>query len=527
MRFLHPDNSRAMNGVLVAHAGKALKRSDQWSTVLESETVRNVYLAGRHPSPESRPPTGRSSSRSSATDRSGRSAPTRTPPSAPRLPTSATPSPSPATPALRRELHLRGAPRRSSSSVAALVFAPQVTSWGWLRERLESVQTVGFLRHRGRLWGLIGPCEHQDLGAQDHLVTAALLCVTPVSVSAAGEAGSRGLRAPGARGPRSLDRGARDRRRPLERLHLSRLEARRLGNANHHPPRDEWRRGSRSGSGADRRREATCTDLMSGGSAVLAALMRPGGSSRLGLWCWRVRLRFSRRAPLRTTRRRCDPSLAKANPPGARARSARATGPRAIGGLRDAASARPAPGRASFVHPGRDPRALGMSIPVAAGVIKLPAHLRRRLAQRAAREPEGASPSIPASATSRGPIARLGGLPAACSCAWRRGRAWQPWSALPPRLARPLRGAARPLRQRDCRPRLRVSPPCAPSRRSRADVGAGPTTPCKTLLSTTSLRYAAGDPTSRRGRRRRRRADLGEAPARRVVEARRDRGRRL
>jgi hypothetical protein len=182
MRYLHPANAPFMNGVLVAHSAATPPDGGAWSTALESEPVRNVYLAGRYlltGAPPERGPVIISLISNGAMWQVGPDEVARTAPSTGTTDT------------VGNARAIQGSPRAPVSfafvavisglvfaACALLVFAPSVAALPPIAARLEKAQTIGFLRHRGRLWSLIGLCEHVDLSAQDRLVTAALLSVT-------------------------------------------------------------------------------------------------------------------------------------------------------------------------------------------------------------------------------------------------------------------------------------------------------------------------------------------------------------
>ena len=484
MRFLHPDNSRAMNGVLVAHAGKAPKRSDQWSTVLESETVRNVYLAGRHlftGEPAAHGPVvislvGNGSFWQVGPDPDATVGPAPTDfGDALALPGNTRAPPSFTFVALLSALVFVG--------VAALVFAPCVTSWGWLRERLESVQTVGFLRHRGRLWGLIGPCEHQDLDAQDHLVTAALLCVTlcpPVLMVV-----SRFARSPAPRAHVALEVSIAALGIAVVLWSVSIFRGWRHA---------DWgtriitllatvASGIALGIGCGPPREATY-NLMSGGSAVLAALIALGIFS-LGLWCWRVRLRFLD-AHRFGRPAKGDPSFAKMNPPIAAALGG-ATGLAAIEARVMRVIDRP--WTSYFAIPAAIHVLLGMSI-LWPAVIK-PPHTFEPGWRNGLLVSLGCLALLPIV----GNLSRLIATWVAFRRLLVRLAAWPGMAALerlPPRLARPLE-AQLALSGSEIADLTCVLAALRPIATVRTDVE---TTydACKTLLDD-ELRYEAGDPT--------------------------------
>jgi hypothetical protein len=295
MRFLHPNNARFMNGVLVAHASKMrLAEDSSWSTALESETVRNVYLASRHlltGAPATHGNVVISLINSGALWQVG-----------PDEGAQGEGDARPGIEAVGNGGAIPKAPPRAPVSfafvavlswmvlagVVALVFAPAVTARRAVAEHFQKAQTIGFLRHRGPLWSLIGPCEHEDLAAQDRLVTASLLSVTlcppllmlvsrfardpkwsttstSVAVLAAVTVVVLWWRAYG--GWRNADGMTRTVTVAATAVSLIAL-----------------------GLGCGQPREATF-NLLSGASPVLPALIALAIFS-IAIWCWRVRLRF-------------------------------------------------------------------------------------------------------------------------------------------------------------------------------------------------------------------------------------------
>jgi hypothetical protein len=157
IRYLHPTYARTMNGVLVAHASK-VQPPDSWSTALEDEMVRNVYSAGRYLL------TGSRVRGDVVISLIGNGALWQIGPDAP------SPAGGPAPP---------DAPRAPMSwkfvfvlslfvllVIGFLVFAPALARAPIVTRLLQRTSSIGFLKHRGRLWSLVGPCEHVDLAAQ-------------------------------------------------------------------------------------------------------------------------------------------------------------------------------------------------------------------------------------------------------------------------------------------------------------------------------------------------------------------------
>jgi hypothetical protein len=169
IRYLDPDNATTMNGVLIAHSGRVPEPSYR-STALENDMVRNVYLAARHLltgsvtrgsviisvlgngslrqiGPDDLPGTDSDS-----------------PFQAPHLPTS--------------WAFVSAMTFAALAIVLVIVFLPAIVKVSYIRGLVRQLHAVAFLRHRGRLWSIIAPCDHVDLAAQDRLVTASLLCVS-------------------------------------------------------------------------------------------------------------------------------------------------------------------------------------------------------------------------------------------------------------------------------------------------------------------------------------------------------------
>jgi hypothetical protein len=292
IRYIHPDCARAMNGMLVAHASK-VRLEGSWSTSLESEMVRNVFLAGRYLL------TGREMRGEVVISLIGNGALWQIGPDDPSPTSNPSQTESPAVPG----------PARAPGSwacvfvlsilvlvvVLALVFGPSVARWPMVRGSLEHSKAVGFMRHRGRLWSLIGPCEHVDLAAQDRLVTASLLSVSVcpplvmlVSTFARHGATPRPVMSFGivilavaTIGPLwwMAYRGLRDADATIRLAQARFVTGAATGAAV-----------LALGLACGPQRDATF-NLMSGGSPVLPVLIGLA-IFVLALWCWRVRLRF-------------------------------------------------------------------------------------------------------------------------------------------------------------------------------------------------------------------------------------------
>jgi hypothetical protein len=176
--------------------------------------------------------------------------------------------------------------------ISLLVLAP------WLGDRVARQnpgmgERIRFLRHRGPLWALVEPCEHADLQTEDTAVTAAMLTVaaSPPLLMFIAQFARDGDRANLAMTILSCG---------LVALVFGANAAFQWANRRRH---DRWTRSAawltRSatlasfvalGLGCGAQRAATF-NLMSGGSPVLPGII---GLSilGLGLWCWRIRLRF-------------------------------------------------------------------------------------------------------------------------------------------------------------------------------------------------------------------------------------------
>jgi hypothetical protein len=285
VRYLDPSYAHFMNGMLVAHPTPS-PVGDHRPTSLQNEFVRSVFNAGRCLLANERLGVGVRISLigngafwqiGSDTADESRSGGAQVPTSA-RLPVSWS--------------FVFCFFAVAFCVVFLLVIAPRLGEL--VDKHVPSARgRVGFLRHRGALWALVGRCEHADLRADDSIVTACLITVAACPAILM-----------------FVSQVARNGDRPswtMTALSVV-VEASVLG-ANltyvvlkwpsiHRP---EWSTMLLAGGatvasvlalglGCGPQREATF-NLMSGGSPVVAGLI---GLTILGigLWCWRIRLRF-------------------------------------------------------------------------------------------------------------------------------------------------------------------------------------------------------------------------------------------
>jgi hypothetical protein len=280
IRYLHPTYAPAMNGMLVAHAS-TVRPGDTWSTALEDEMVRNVFFAGRYLL------TGSQVRGDVVISLIGNGALWQIGPDGPDGPAR---TEGPALPGAS------GAPMSWRfvfilsmlvlGVILSLVIAPAIARYPAVASWLAGTSSVGFVRHRGRLWSLVGSCKHSDLAACDRLVTASLLSVAacpPLLMLIATFAHEGAV---------------------LAVLGLFFIAA-----ASWLVCCRKWSRWRSAdmttrlvavattlaailalGTACGPQREATF-NLLSGGSPVVAALIGLA-IFLLGVWCWRVRLRF-------------------------------------------------------------------------------------------------------------------------------------------------------------------------------------------------------------------------------------------
>jgi hypothetical protein len=282
IRYLDPSYAQFLNGMLVAHVMPNAV-GDHQPISLQNELVVSFFNAGRYLLGDERPALGVRISLvgNGAFWEVG--------------PDSATASGSAA--AMRPRAPVSWSFVRALFFVVFLVVLLLVLS-PWLGERLDQFVAcgrgrVGFLRHRGSLWALVGGCEHADLRAEDVVVTASLLTVaaSPTILMFVG----------------TFAREGNHPNRVMTLLSASSVAA--VLGLNAAYVAAHWRpRGTSTlvpailaglatlaailalGLACGPHREATY-NLMSGGSPVTVGLI---GLSilGLGLWCWRIRLRF-------------------------------------------------------------------------------------------------------------------------------------------------------------------------------------------------------------------------------------------
>ncbi len=286
VRYLTPDYAPFLNGMLVAHS--VPPAIDNHSTSLKNEMVGSVFNAARtllgDPAP---PPAVRISLIGNGAfwqidaDRIG---------GEPVDPASCPRRPCPTTPVSWS--FVTGFFGAAFFVIFLLVEAP------WLgdvvaRRFARAQERVGFLRHRGPLWAMVEPCQYADLRADDTVVTAALLTV----------AASPTILLITARFAREGDSPSWGNAVLSIALVALSLGINAWTVAAQWRPQDPsaWGAALLAGSatlasiialglGCGPQSEATL-NLMSGGSPVVAGLI---GLTilGLGLWCWRVRLRF-------------------------------------------------------------------------------------------------------------------------------------------------------------------------------------------------------------------------------------------
>jgi hypothetical protein len=290
VRFLDPSYAHFLNGMLIAHSAPALSDAgadDSEPVPLQNEFVRNVFLAGRHllvgESPEVRVRislVGNGAFWQIGPDPRAAGGPDQPKVAAAR-------------------------PRAPVSwwfilcfFVVAFVGGLLLVISPWIGAFVDKCipsakDRVGFLRHRGVLWALVGWCEHADLRADDRIVTASLLTVAacPVALMLVSHMARSGD------DPRPLMSGVVGLAvvailvislsyvvriwKDLPRVSFSTLVLAALATLASLLA---------LGLGCGPQREATL-NLMSGGSPVIAGLIGLGMLG-LGLWCWRTRLRF-------------------------------------------------------------------------------------------------------------------------------------------------------------------------------------------------------------------------------------------
>ncbi len=286
IRYLDASHARALDGMLIAHSANDDRRGTR-SIALANDTVRSVYFAARRVLGEGE--------REKHVEISlvGNGGLWQIGPDEGAVGAGAGPlprNPRPMSWAFVRALML---------GLFAIVLGAIVSPWvGDQLNRISSIgdlKTTGFLRHRGSLWTLIGRCAHLDLAADDGLVSAALLVVAacPALLMLASGWGAAGF---SELGPNVVLAIAVMILGATWTLAVSRvLTARACGAGTN------WSAvvlssaatvaglfGLRMASEPPRE---TTFNLLSGASPVLAGIL--GFTTMgVGLWCWRVRLRF-------------------------------------------------------------------------------------------------------------------------------------------------------------------------------------------------------------------------------------------
>ena len=288
IRYLDSTHAQALDGMLVAHAADDGAQRTR-SIALANERVRGVYLAARRVLGEGGGPAhvqisliGNGGLWQIGPDDDA--------------PGAASDDPPP--------------PQRPISwafvlvlMMAIFVIVVAAIASPWLSDRLnripriKSLKTSGFLRHRGALWAHLGRCDHLDLAADDGLVTAAMLvvvaCPPLLMLASTWDRTGGAFSAPG---PAALGSASVVLLGAVWVLALSGvLTARDRG------AQTNWSAVIFSAAAtvaalfgltmAFDQPRATTFNLLSGASPVLAGII--GFTSMgIGLWCWRVRLRF-------------------------------------------------------------------------------------------------------------------------------------------------------------------------------------------------------------------------------------------
>ncbi len=271
IQFADPNSANILNGMLIAHAapptsrsGVANKGAPEGSVSLKSEVVRNVYLAGRALLGDSfQAPIARVSLiGNGALWEIGDHPP-------------------------------RFKPPHSWWTIVVITFllfvgTLVVVAWPWLARKLPSLSEFTLSRHRGPLSLAFSACEREDLRADDALVNAALLSVVAgatLLMLVGVYAQERTLACCLGAGVTLLACWSRVGvlavRGELKHAQPSALACSLLATC---------ATVLALGIACGGRHEATL-NLLSGGSGVLAGLI---GFTMfaIGLWCWRVRLRF-------------------------------------------------------------------------------------------------------------------------------------------------------------------------------------------------------------------------------------------
>jgi hypothetical protein len=286
IRYLRPDYAGALNGMLVVHTTPTASdtgdvRSGRRSTLLQNDLVRNVFHAGRYLlSGHAAEPSVRISlvGNGGLWEIGGDSGAAASRPHL-RVPVS--------------WWFVFALALGVLAIVLVLVLSPWLATTRLGRKLLDPARSMGFLHHRGRLYTLVGPCEHTDLATEDRFVTASLLSVVAGApllmlvalLSREGERARPGLAvfcgvlsvaAITTMWSRALPALARREEKAWATAVLPGLAT--VGTL------------VALGLGCGPQHEATF-NLLSGGSPVLGGLIGLGIFA-LGLWCWRIRLRF-------------------------------------------------------------------------------------------------------------------------------------------------------------------------------------------------------------------------------------------
>ncbi|HEX7672111.1 MAG TPA: hypothetical protein VF395_21095, partial [Polyangiaceae bacterium] len=286
IRYLHPDYAQFVDGMLVAHSAP-VQREDG-ATSFQVELVRNVFLAGRQllGNGAHLPMVGISMIGNGALWQIGDDPPKEA--KSDQAATETTPD-APVSWTFVYALFLVG-----FLALRALVWAPAIGEW-WVGKKVQRRErSNGFLRRRGFLWAMVGPCEHADLAGDDRVVTSAFLSVAagPVLLMSVAWFAREGTRT---NLPRSVACAV------IAIGAIALLWFFRRGKATSEEAKPSLSAVVVSsaatlgtvfalGLGCGPQRAATF-NLLSGGSPVLVGL---AGLTTFGLslWSWRVRLRF-------------------------------------------------------------------------------------------------------------------------------------------------------------------------------------------------------------------------------------------
>jgi hypothetical protein len=290
VRFLDPSYAHFLNGMLIAHSAPTYRDSgtdDSEPVPLQNEFVRNVFLAGRHLLADESPDVTVRISLvgNGAFWQIG---------------------PDPGAAGVAGQPKVTAARPRTPVSwwfllcffAVAFVGGLLLVVSPWIGDFVDKCipsakDRVGFLRHRGVLWALVGWCEHADLRADDRIVTTSLLTVAacPVALMLVSHMARSGD------DPRLLTSAVV----VLAVVAILVVALSYIVRIWKHLPRASISTLVLAaiatlasllalGLGCGPQREATL-NVMSGGSPVIAGLIGLGMLA-LGLWCWRTRLRF-------------------------------------------------------------------------------------------------------------------------------------------------------------------------------------------------------------------------------------------